>query len=243
MFPGIDGVRSLWRSRHSLRVFLLVSVAMHAALIIGLPDFLPQFADPGVNVLEVSFQGPQPLPVAEARPDPPPAPPRPEPLPKEKPRAAPEVKPAPAASKPASDVSAPGPALPAQDPEIVGSFAVAPHRGPAPATTAPDPATEAARQQFTPPSFDAAYLSNPAPRYPPAARRAGEQGTVTLRVLVKRDGLPQRVEIERSSGYQQLDSAAQDAVWGWRFVPGRQGTDPIEQWLQVPVRFRLEDAR
>jgi protein TonB len=29
-------------------------------------------------------------------------------------------------------------------------------------------------------------------------------------------------------------------VWGWRFVPARHGTDPVESWVLVPVVFRLE---
>jgi protein TonB len=53
---------------------------------------------------------------------------------------------------------------------------------------------------MAPPSFSAAYLSNPAPRYPDAARRSGEQGTVTLRVRVARNGVAAEVAVERSSG-------------------------------------------
>jgi protein TonB len=43
-----------------------------------------------------------------------------------------------------------------------------------------------------PPRFDAAYLNNPKPSYPPLARRLGEEGRVTLRVHVTPDGLPQK---------------------------------------------------
>lgn len=93
----------------------------------------------------------------------------------------------------------------------------------------------------TPPSFSAEYLRNPAPRYPVAARRAGEQGTVTLKVLVGMDGMPQRVEVERTSGSPRLDSAALDAVRRWRFVPAHRGSTPIESWVLVPVVFRLEN--
>jgi protein TonB len=115
---------------------------------------------------------------------------------------------------------------------------VAPSRESTPTAAAPNPAVEA--PPVTPPSFDAAYLSNPAPRYPQAARRAGQQGTVTLRVLVLRNGLPSRVEVEKSSGSRLLDTAAHDAVWGWRFVPARNGSHPVESWVLVPVVFRLE---
>lgn len=92
----------------------------------------------------------------------------------------------------------------------------------------------------TPPSFSASYLRNPAPRYPLAARRAGEQGTVTLKVLVASDGLPRRIEIEKTSGSTHLDTAALEAVRQWRFVPARRGPVQIESWILVPVVFRLE---
>jgi periplasmic protein TonB len=87
-----------------------------------------------------------------------------------------------------------------------------------------------------------AYLRNPGPRYPDAARRAGEQGTVTLRVLVTREGLPARVTVEKSSGSAHLDNAALEAVKAWRFTPARQGAERIESWMLVPVAFRLEGA-
>ncbi|HXF67131.1 MAG TPA: energy transducer TonB, partial [Burkholderiales bacterium] len=92
----------------------------------------------------------------------------------------------------------------------------------------------------TPPRLDASYLRNPPPRYPLAARRAGEQGTVLLRVLVARDGQPARVELERSSGSRHLDAAALEAVKAWRFIPARRGTEPLESWVLVPIVFRLE---
>ncbi|MBI2509585.1 MAG: energy transducer TonB, partial [Betaproteobacteria bacterium] len=92
------------------------------------------------------------------------------------------------------------------------------------------------------PSFSAAYLRNPPPRYPLAARRAGEQGTVTLRVLITREGLPARVELEKSSGSGHLDAAALEAVRSWRFEPARRGAEPVESWHLVPIVFRLEGA-
>jgi protein TonB len=94
----------------------------------------------------------------------------------------------------------------------------------------------------TPASFRATYLQNPLPRYPMESRRAGEQGTVMLRVLVARDGTAARVEIDKSSGSPQLDTAARETVKAWRFTPGRRGAETIESWMVVPVVFRLEGA-
>jgi len=83
-------------------------------------------------------------------------------------------------------------------------------------------------------------IAAPAPRYPLASRRSGEQGTVTLRVLVTREGLPARVDVEKSSGSPHLDAAALQAVKAWRFTPARQSQNAIESWMLVPVVFRLE---
>jgi len=100
----------------------------------------------------------------------------------------------------------------------------------------PAPQTES----LTLPTFDAAYLRNPPPRYPSVARRNGDQGTVMLKVLVSPEGVPARVELDKSSGSSPLDSAALDAVKAWRFVPARRGAQNVEAWVRVPVVFRLE---
>lgn len=91
-----------------------------------------------------------------------------------------------------------------------------------------------------PPTFGAAYLRNPAPAYPAIARRNGDQGTVTLKVLVSAEGVSLRVELDQTSGSKSLDDAALEAVKGWRFVPARRGTQNIEAWVRVPVVFKLE---
>lgn len=91
-----------------------------------------------------------------------------------------------------------------------------------------------------PPRFDAAYLNNPAPPYPAAARRRGEGGRVQLRVLVTAAGRASRVEVSSSSGSALLDEAAKDAVERWRFQPARRGDEVIDAWVIVPIVFSLE---
>jgi protein TonB len=88
--------------------------------------------------------------------------------------------------------------------------------------------------------FDAAYLANPKPAYPPASRRLGEEGRVVLRVFVAADGLAQMVEIRQPSGFARLDAAAADAVARWRFVPARRGERAVAAWVLVPIVFNLE---
>jgi protein TonB len=90
------------------------------------------------------------------------------------------------------------------------------------------------------PSSDAAYLNNPKPPYPAISKRMGEQGKVVLRVLIGADGVPQKVEISQSIGFDRLDRQAQEAVMRWRFVPGKRNGIPEAMWNLVPVNFVLE---
>jgi protein TonB len=91
------------------------------------------------------------------------------------------------------------------------------------------------------PLFNAAYLNNPKPRYPPIARRMKLEGTVVVQVLVNSDGKPENVRLEKSSGSSMLDQAALTAVQNWSFVPARQGNKMISAWVDIPFRFRLLD--
>lgn len=88
--------------------------------------------------------------------------------------------------------------------------------------------------------FDADYLQNPKPVYPPASRRLGEEGKVVLRVHVTPEGHAAEIEIKGSSNFPRLDNAARDAVARWRFVPARSGDAPIATWVLVPIVFALE---
>jgi periplasmic protein TonB len=98
----------------------------------------------------------------------------------------------------------------------------------------------AAAPAVVPPRFDAAYLQNPPPAYPPLARRMREQGRVLLRVLVAADGVAQQIELKTGSGSTRLDQAALDTVRRWRFVPARQGEQRVAAWVLVPISFSLE---
>ena len=122
------------------------------------------------------------------------------------------------------------------------SYTVESARVPEPAVAVPEQRSLIASVAVTPAGFNDAYLRNPAPRYPLASRRAVEQGTVTLRVLVSLDGLASRVAVEKSSGSPHLDAAALEAVKAWRFTPARQGADAVESWMLVPIVFRLEGS-
>lgn len=93
----------------------------------------------------------------------------------------------------------------------------------------------------TPPTFGASYLNNPKPFYPLASRRLGEEGITMLRVHVSAEGIPQQIQVERSSGSSRLDIAAQKAVRDWRFVPAREGSMAVAGWVNVPINWKLDN--
>ena len=106
---------------------------------------------------------------------------------------------------------------------------------------APTPATPPAPvQSVVAPRFDIDYLDNPAPNYPPISRRNREAGRVLLHVFVEASGLPGKIEVRTSSGFERLDKSAIAAVSRWKFLPARQGKDAVTAWVLVPIDFSLQ---
>jgi protein TonB len=101
------------------------------------------------------------------------------------------------------------------------------------------PAPEPAPAPVIPPSFNAAYLNNPAPAYPSISRSMGEEGRVVLRVFVNERGQPEQVQVRTSSGFSRLDETARDTVRQWKFVPAKRGDTAIGAWVLVPISFSL----
>jgi TonB family protein len=77
------------------------------------------------------------------------------------------------------------------------------------------------------------------PRYPAMARRAGIQGPVVVRGIVRRDGTIDNVEVIKDLPYGLGDAAA-DAVRRWRFRPATYRGEPIDVYYTVTVNFRLQ---
>lgn len=83
------------------------------------------------------------------------------------------------------------------------------------------------------------YLREPRPRYPAEARKRRVQGVVLVRVLVDEDGKPCDVRIERSSGHEDLDAAARDAVRRAMFKPYLENGVPRMALALVPIEFSV----
>ena len=114
-----------------------------------------------------------------------------------------------------------------------------------PPTDVPVPASANAisgSQQQGAPAQDLKTANRVDPVYPPASRRAGEEGTVRLKVLVDTSGRASNVAVTQSSGFTRLDQAAMDAVRKWRFVAATDGTNKIQAYTQVAVTFKLTEA-
>jgi len=191
-----------------------------AALLLAKPEPSP----PQPVLMQVAMIAEAPVVMVEP-PQPPPPPVKPQP----QPRLVATAKPTPSAI-----------ATPPPDPEPVTEVVAETPTPPAPpaaaAATAPP-----AEPIVVPPNFVAAYLNNPPPVYPYAAKLRRETGEVRLRVLVTREGTAGDVRIEQSSGSASLDQAARDIVFRkWRFVPAKRGDEAIEAWVIVPVVFELK---
>jgi protein TonB len=240
---------------------LAVSVAVHAAVLMlpSGPLRAPEPARPPVPMAvriapPPDVEPPRPLPVAMPRPPvprsvpaapsapaaDPPAPPR-----TLAPSSAPPSLPASAAPAAATGapVVAPTPAVPDSRTAtpVVAAGASATAATAAPSAVASAPARPGPPAATSPPGFDADYLHNPPPRYPPAAQRLRESGRVLLAVQVSASGLPERVEVSTSSGSPRLDQAALETVRRWRFIPAQQAGKPVAAGVIVPIVFRLDD--
>lgn len=203
---------------------VLIVLAVHGAVLYGLwsTSQLPKldeattvfvdFIDPPPRQLKAPLKREPPVPVKLNKPHPPePRPPKP---PQQLVAEAPVVSPTEAVAPP----------LPA-------STMIT-----APAPTAPLPAE---------PINLASDLSvscpvRTAPRYPPLARRMGEEGEVVLRVELSEDGQIASARIASSSGFRRLDEAALAAIKKWRCNAAQRDGQPVRAVAIQPFTFSLE---
>jgi protein TonB len=229
------GARAAASVQHlPLRTALVAATATHAVLLAWLAAQAPVTPPAPPAVLSARLLTAPQATIAPPReptvPPPDPVTPAPKPVVRPQPPAPPPLATPERAQPGATTVAAPAP-----EPALAEPAPAAAVESPAPAAAA------AASVEETAPRFDAAYLDNPKPRYPPLARRLGEEGRVLLRVTVAADGTPTRLSLAESSGSPRLDTAAEEAVRRWRFVPARRGAEPVMATVLVPISFSLKD--
>ena len=97
--------------------------------------------------------------------------------------------------------------------------------------------------ELTEPTHIGGHLRNPKPPYPEFSRDAGEQGVVTLSVMVEPNGRASSVDVVKGSGYSRLDRSAHDTVLNqYRFIPATRGGQPIPYRYRFSIVFNLNKA-
>lgn len=74
--------------------------------------------------------------------------------------------------------------------------------------------------------------------YPEIAVRAGVQGKVFVKAIVKQDGNLDSVHVVQGIG-AGCDKAAIKAVQNSKFKPGTQRGKPVNVWISIPIKFKL----
>lgn len=244
-------------SDHILSFLLAVLLHVLGLLVVG--NQASRSATIAATVPELDVTSVE-LSLAEAEADSPePSPPSPEPpalaLPQPVEPAPPEVLP----EKPDFTEALTPPPLPVLQPQpspvVVPQSAPSPEppqpvAGAAPPATAPAPSAPQATLQplsggggaygrvDAHPSLERAIK----PNYPIGARRRGEEGTVILDVTVAADGSASKVVKVSSSGFEDLDRAAERAAERARFKPGTRDGKPVESAARLTLIFRLRDS-
>lgn len=79
----------------------------------------------------------------------------------------------------------------------------------------------------------------PAAPHPAALRERGIEGAVLLRVRVDTQGRAADVQVVAASGWRLFDEAALQGARGCRFIPAQRAGEPVDSWVEFPVRFVL----
>lgn len=76
------------------------------------------------------------------------------------------------------------------------------------------------------------------PAFPPSLQGKGISGSVTLSIVVGADGSVQSASVAGSSGYPEMDAAAQQAIYNYSFEPARNSSgDPVPCRTTKTINF------
>jgi periplasmic protein TonB len=79
------------------------------------------------------------------------------------------------------------------------------------------------------------------PQYPSRARRLGHEGTVLVRVTIDPEGTVTQADVSTSSGFDELDAAAREALLAGRCEPYIQDNVPVSVHALQPINFQLNN--
>jgi len=93
--------------------------------------------------------------------------------------------------------------------------------------------------QLTGPVADRPLISYSTPVYPEWAKREGVEGTTKIYFVVLPDGrVKENIVVEKTSGFEDFDRNAAQALLAWRFQP-LTGNQTGEQWGRIAFHYRL----
>lgn len=75
--------------------------------------------------------------------------------------------------------------------------------------------------------------------YPEALRKRGVEGTVLVRIIVETDGTVSESSLIQSSGHAELDDAAVQVMYQWRFAPAKRNGSAVRASASIPYVFTL----
>jgi|SRR6478736_5625632 protein TonB len=81
-------------------------------------------------------------------------------------------------------------------------------------------------------------VSQVAPSYPDALRKAKVEGVVTLIFVLDEKGRVEDPRVENSSR-PEFEKPALEAIRKWRFNPGQKDGQPVRTYIKIPMRFRV----
>ncbi|GAB2847416.1 energy transducer TonB [Pseudoduganella ginsengisoli] len=221
---SLSGLSAFWRGNRSKITKVSVVVGLH----VGLAAMLQS----GMLHSAVQAVMPEPVMVTFVTPPPPPAESKPQPKTVEVAKA-PTVTPPPLPQlntvvENTITLPPPAPRVAQEQPAAPAAVVSAPPAPPAP----PAPASPRTVQGVE-------YVRPPALIYPSVSKRLGETGVVMLRVLVSEKGLPEQVQINKSSGYANLDEAGRQAAMRALFKPYMEDGKAVPVYVLVPINFSL----
>ena len=91
---------------------------------------------------------------------------------------------------------------------------------------------------YSAPAVPPRLVRSPYPAYPRAELNAGIQGTVVLKLLVDTSGKVENITVDSSSGNANLDKAAINACYKWKFTSARnKAGQNVRCYMKVPITF------
>ena len=79
------------------------------------------------------------------------------------------------------------------------------------------------------------------PHYPDLAKRAGVEGTVYVKILIDKAGIPKKAVVIKSNN-EVFNQPSINAAMMFRFSPAYKGSMAVPVWVVVPFKYKLSDS-